>query len=125
MVIFAMLFGLVFVAVGIYSLKKSLRLRTKGRFTVGTITRWRYRGRSISVFVTFKISKKRKVEFDAGGGSFVGMMYQVGQLVPVLYNPRNPLDAVIYSWEFMWATPLAFIAAGIVFFLSPFFAHWR
>jgi len=106
-------FGLVILGFGIFGLQRSLRLRTKGRFTIGTVTKIQYRGRSLIVFVSFDISKKQAVTFEAGAWRGINTpLYKIGNQVPVLYDPNNPTDAVVYNIDSMWLIPLSFFGLG-------------
>src|SRR5262245_29059407 len=85
----AVLFG----GVGIYRLRRLRRLRKIGRLTKGKVVKFErgYRGMRFAV-IRFNTSQGR---FElSGGGSFSS--YQLGDSVPILYNPKNPRDAIIY-----------------------------
>jgi hypothetical protein len=115
--------GLAVTALGIYLVTRSYRLSTDGLLAVGTITKLVYRGRGgPRVHVQFKTVKNKVVEFDGGGGSFVPVTtyYQVGNQVMVLYDPNNPGDAIIYSWEFLYLVPYGVIAGGLYMIYKGF-----
>ena len=120
----AILFGLVLAGFGLFGIWRSLRLRVKGLFTVGTVTKVKIIGKVPNLFISFKTTRKRTVIFRAGGWTSLNMSpaYQVGSPVPVLYDPHNPGDAVIYSFDFMWLLPLALTGAGF-FMIYQGFIH--
>ncbi len=120
----AIIFGLVVAGFGLFNIWHSIQLRTKGIFTIGTVSNVRFRGRVPNVFVSFKTMKKKTVVFRAGGWTSIisSPFYQVGNSVPVLYDPQNPTDAVIYTVDFMWMLPLALTGVGL-FFVYYGFTH--
>ena len=111
------IFGLVISGIGIYALSRNYRLYQHGVFAIGTITRIRYKRRGVPTLdVKFITTRKKIVEFNAGGGTFIRVstpLYAVGNQVMVLYDPNNPRQAVIYSWEFLYLIPIATICMGI------------
>jgi hypothetical protein len=113
----AIIFGLAVVGFGLFTLWRNVQLRIKGIFTMGTITNIQRHRRVPHVFVSFKTLKKKTIVFRAGGWSqiYTSPFYQEGNPVPVLYDPNNPKDAVIYTVDFMWLLPLAFIGVGLFF----------
>ncbi len=120
----AIIFGLAVAGFGVFNIWRSIQLRTKGIFTIGTVSNVRFRGRVPNVFVSFKTLKKKTIVFRAGGWTSIisSPFYQVGNSVPVLYDPQNPADAVIYTVDFMWMLPLALTGVGL-FFVYYGFTH--
>ena len=120
----AILFGLVLAGFGLFGIWRSLRLRVKGLFTVGTVTKVKIIRRVPNLFISFRTTRKRTIMFRAGGWTSLNTspFYQVGNPVPVLYDPNNPSDAVIYTFDFMWLLPLAFIGVGF-FLIYQGFTH--
>lgn len=107
--------GLIFLGVGLFLLWRSVRLRMKGLFTIGTITKvkiWR-RG-AARITVSFKTTRNKTIIFTPGGwtGINASPFYQVGSPVPILYDPHNPQNAVIYTNDFMWWLPLCLVGLG-------------
>ena len=89
--------GLLIMGFGVLNIWRSIRLRVKGTFTIGTVTSVKWRNRVPNVSVIFKTQKKKKIGFRAGGWTSIinSPFYQVGNSVPVLYDPHNPTDAEI------------------------------
>ncbi len=106
------LFGLFLSGFGSFMLWRSLRLRMKGLFTIGTITDVGFR----TLVVHFKTTRNKSISFKLRAGKFIfiSATYRVGASVPILYNPHNPKDAIIYSPSFMWMPPLFFVGMGVV-----------
>ena len=106
----AILFGLAFVGYGLYRFWRSLWLLRNGIFTIGTVTKIK-----ITHFIRFKTAKKKTIVFNAGGwtSTNIFIVYQVGNSVPLFYDPKNPNDAMIYSFDFMWLLPLASTGVGL------------
>jgi hypothetical protein len=103
---------------------RSAKLRIKGLFTIGTVTRVKMRGKVPVVTVSFKTTRNKTIIFSPGGWTSLNTspFYQVGASVPILYDPNNPRDAVIYTIDFMWLLPLGFIGLGF-FFMYQGFIH--
>ena len=120
----AILLGLFGASFGLFHLWRSIRLRLKGRFTIGNVSKVTMIGRTPEIYVSFKNSKNRTVVFKAGGwtGINISPLYQIGSSVPVLYDPNNSSDAVIYTFDFMYLLPLAFTGLGF-FFIYIGFTH--
>ena len=65
--------------------------------------------------ITFYTASGEKKTFTAGGGAYPAK-YEIGDKVTILYDPDNPSDAEIKSWE-MWFPPTLFMVIGILPFL--------
>ncbi|MBL8076816.1 MAG: DUF3592 domain-containing protein [Anaerolineales bacterium] len=120
----AILFGILLAGFGLFMLWRSLQLRRKGLFTIGTVTRVEWRRRVPVVTVRFMTTRNKTIIFSPGGWTSLNTspFYQVGNPVPVLYDPNNPHDAVIYTFDFMWILPLALVGIGC-FFIYQGFVH--
>src|SRR5512138_902006 len=120
----AIIFGLALAGFGLFNVWHSIQLRTKGIFTIGTVSNVKMQGSTPVIFVSFKTLKKKLVVFKAGGWTSIvtSPFYQLGNPVPVLYDPHNPTDAIIYTFDFMWALPLALTGVGL-FFIYYGFTH--
>ena len=125
MALLSFLAGLAMAGFGIYQLRHSVRLRRKGLITTGTVTGIKLFGkrRTTVLIVHFKSRNGRNVVFNAGGYTGAGLSYPVGASVPVLYDPKDPGGAVIYTLAFLWLRPLFFTALGLVFSVMAFYAH--
>jgi len=118
------IFGLAMTGLGLFSFWRSFQLRRKGLFTIGTVKNVKWIGRHPHVFVSFKTLEKKMIVFDVGGWTSItsSPLYQVGNPVPVLYDPQNPTDAVIYTIDVMWIVPLVLIGIGL-FMIYYGFTH--
>lgn len=108
--------GLIFLGVGSFLLWRSVRLRRKGLFTMGTVTRVYIRRKGAArITVSFKTTRNKTIIFTPGGwtGISASPFYQVGSPVPILYDPHNPQNAVVYTNDFMWWLPLCLIVLGL------------
>jgi hypothetical protein len=116
------IFGLIFTGWGFYALWRSIWLRRNGRFTVGTVTSVIWSHRVSNVYVSFKTERKKTVVFKAGGWTSIlsSPFYQVGNQVPVLYDPYNPTNAVIYTVDFLWVLPFVLTGIGLFLFYIGF-----
>jgi hypothetical protein len=117
--------GLIFLGVGSFLLWRSVQLRMKGLFTIGTVTKvdvWRHRRPRITV--SFTTTRNKTIIFTPGGwtGISASPFYQVGSPVPILYDPHNPQNAVVYTNDFMWWLPLCLIVLGL-FIIYQGFMH--
>jgi hypothetical protein len=110
------LLGLCLLGFGSFRLWRSLQLRMKGLFTVGTVIDVEMRGSFSTLVVRFKTTRNKSIVFRPGGWRFIFMssFYRVGASVPILYDPNNPRDAVIYTLDFLWMIPLFFVGLGAV-----------
>lgn len=61
--------------------------------------------------ITFYTASGEKKTFTAGGGAYPAK-YEIGETVTILYDPDNPSDAEIKSWE-MWFVPILFMVIGL------------
>ncbi len=114
----SILLGLIIVGFGLFRLWRSINLRIKGRFTIGTVSKTRLSaGLVTEIFISFKNSKGRTVVFNAGGwkGITNNQFYQIESPIPILYDPNDSSNAVIYTLEFMYAIPLFIIGIGSAF----------
>lgn len=109
------LFSLVFTGFGFAMIWRSIKLKREGIFTIGTVTKAYYSKRR-GVRVRFKTLHNKRVEFNAGGSSYMHFSsgYQVGSQVPVLYNRHNSKEAIIYNVDFMWYIPIGLTITGII-----------
>lgn len=115
--VIGILFGLYILGYGIFLILRSIRLRSKGVFAIGTVKEVRITQRAPNIFVSFETLHGRTVVFKAGGWSGINTspFYQVGNPVPVLYDPKDPTNAVVYSFDFMWVLPLLITGIGFIF----------
>jgi hypothetical protein len=95
---------------GIYLLRRLLRLKKIGRLTKGKVVKFEraYRGTRFAV-IRFNTSKGR---FEISGGGIFSS-YQLGDSVPILYNPKNPSEGMIYSSDRIWFLPLGLIGFSL------------
>ena len=61
----------------------------------------------------FTTAQGRKSIFTDGEGSFP-TVYEVGEVVEVLYDPNDPADATIKSWLSIWFGPLWVTTIGLL-----------
>jgi Protein of unknown function (DUF3592) len=98
-------------------LRKNYEMLTKGISTTGVITGHKRVGyRSMSEEIEFQILKGEKVSFVSPFstyGSSGGALRDTGTKIKVLYNPKNPQDAVDASFFPFWFFPLCILAAAL------------
>ena len=107
-----LLAAFMFGGLGIYLLRRSFYLRKKGRFAIGNVVRFEQgrRGARVAI-IQFTTSKGHEVEIRGEGATFP--VYHLEDPVPILYNPKNPRDAIIYSSDYLWFLPLGLIGFGL------------
>ena len=62
--------------------------------------------------VRFTTTAGETKTFTAGGGSYPAK-YEIGETVTVMYNPADPSEAQIKSWE-LWFVPTLFMVIGLL-----------
>ena len=67
--------------------------------------------------IEFPTADKTAVRFRAPTGSAGAPGYEVGDVVDVLYDPRNPANARIGSFGQLWSGPLTTGGLGLILFL--------
>ena len=109
-------FGLLIAGVGFFWIGRSLRLRMKGFSTIGTVTEVRMISRikrSRHLVVSFKTYNKKNIIYHVDAFTPSIKIYQVGDSIPILYDPYKPTDAVVYAFESMYLLPLFIIGFGL------------
>ena len=96
-----------------YLLIRSLRLRKKGVFAIGTVTQINKTGRSYSVTIQFTTIKGEEIQTSGMTTSYPKSGLRVGNSVPLLYDPDNLKSVVEYNVITMWILPLGIIGASI------------
>jgi len=112
------LFFMGFCLWGAYAGYVGWKLQTGGESTEGTVIRLDEQSDADGGCCTYV----PVVEFDAGGRaySFEGgtasdpPAYQVGERVPVIYDPSNPQTAQIDKWSERWLFPMLIIPAMLI-----------
>ena len=112
--------ALLFIVFGLLGLGRSLRLWLKGVSTSGTVIAVNGAGKNRQLSISFEIPNKKKFIVTNGFlPSFI--LYQVGDSVPIVYDPDNPANAVMANFDTMWLFPLILIGIGsfgYLFFLK-------
>jgi hypothetical protein len=121
--IFGFLFSSIFLGIGINKLLRSYRLRYKGNLVIGTVASVRHMTRGKVLTITFQTIRSHKVTFrEAVGASFSGYGLETGNQIGVLYNPKKPTEASIYTPDSLWPLPLGFIGMGLFFLFFTIYA---
>lgn len=114
-IIFANLFFAAFCLWGVYALYTAYKLNTEGEVTNGTVVELEESSSSdggccvYSPVVEFQVNGQT-YSFD-GGNASSPPAYEVGETVPVIYNPANPNSAQINKWGERWLFPIIIIPA--------------
>lgn len=125
-----------FLFIGITELRKAQSMIDKFATTTGAVigtdflrnvdaqdsakTSW-----TIHPKVSFTTPQGQEVSFTDSVGSYPSD-YEVGDIVEVLYNPKNPQEATIKNWKQVWFAPLGITAIGLLPILGLIgWASWR
>lgn len=114
-VIFANLFFAAFCLWGMYALFTAYKLETSGSTTTGTVIEMEESSTNeggccvYSPVIEFQVNGQTYT-FD-GGNASNPPAYQVGETVPVIYDPNDPDTAQINKWGERWLFPLIIIPA--------------
>jgi hypothetical protein len=112
------LFGLFLMRLGIKTIFRSIRLRKKGILVWGTISKI-YQDRGFtSLLVDFTALEGRYYEYQLETRALTFSRYHEGDKVAVLYNPDNPYEANLYSWDFLWIWPICLLFIGSLLLFS-------
>ncbi|MCL4271373.1 MAG: DUF3592 domain-containing protein [Anaerolineales bacterium] len=105
-------FGILLVVIGTFIAFRSFWLRTNGTSTLGKVISVTVgRGRHLSI--SFKTNNKKTFIFSSGILSLF-TYYEVGDSIPVLYNPANPATVVINNFDAMWLLPSILLGSGFL-----------
>ena len=110
----SILFLLSFGGVGAFLLFRSVQLRRKGIFAIGTVTQINKTGRSYPTTVQFTTINGEEIQISGMSVSIPKSVLRIGNSVPLLYDPDNPKSAVEFNPITMWFIPLGFIGASIL-----------
>lgn len=133
-IILANLFFAGFCLWGIYAGYISWKLENQGGTATGTVVRLEESDSSeggccvYSPVIEFMANNDQTYSFEGDTASYPPA-YEVGEEVPVLYDPANPATAQINKWSERWLFPIIIIPAMILaallinFFLMR--AFWR
>jgi hypothetical protein len=116
------IFGLICAVTGIYEIWHALQLRRKGLVTLGIVKEVRIVRKIPNIYITFTTSAEKTILFRARGLTLINKpgLYQVGNAVPVLYDPHHPDDAMIHRSDFWWLLPVLLIGIGVFFIVQDF-----
>ncbi len=95
---------------GIYQLWRSFHLKRKGQFTLGTLKKVMFMGRSAYGLIKFYPKKHKPIVIKIIGPRFT--FDADGSSVPVLYDPDQPSNAIVDALDTLWLTPLLFMGIG-------------
>lgn len=115
--IIANLFFMAFCLWGVYAASVSWRLETNGETTTGIVTSLDEQSDTNSGCCTYVPI----VEFEVGGSAYSlrgdtasnPPQFEVGEQVPVLYDPLDPNTAQINKWSQRWIFPIMIIPSMI------------
>jgi uncharacterized protein DUF3592 len=121
-----LLFGAGFLALGFFYVTRMLRLGKRGVRTVGIIRERKESPRSeggstLNVTVDFEdhAGTRRQVTTPVitGGISFgrSGRNYEIGDQVPIVYDPQRPTELRINTFLNTWLGPIVVITMGLIF----------
>ena len=113
--ILANLFFAAFCLWGVYALSTAYKLETSGSTTTGTVIEMEESSTNeggccvYSPVIEFQVNGQTYT-FD-GGNASDPPAYQVGETVPVIYDPSDPNTAQINKWSERWLFPIIIIPA--------------
>ncbi|HBB30755.1 MAG TPA: hypothetical protein DDZ80_21200 [Cyanobacteria bacterium UBA8803] len=114
-----LLFSGLFGYFAITMLRKNYQMATKGILTSGVITGHKitrgtlFSPRSTSEEIEFQTLNGEKVSFVLPFSVSGGALRASGTKVKVLYNPKNPQDALDASFFHFWFFPLCMLASAL------------
>jgi uncharacterized protein DUF3592/TIR domain-containing protein len=108
--------GLVSLGIGLYLGARTLSFVSRAQGVQGRVIGLAPNEKGDSYFpvVEFKIAGGRSVTFRSSFGSSPPA-HEVGEAVPVLYDPRQPSNATIRSFFVLWGPALGLVFFGAVF----------
>ncbi|MCC7117645.1 MAG: DUF3592 domain-containing protein [Anaerolineales bacterium] len=118
-VVVANLFFAAFCAWGVYAGYVGWKLESAGVQVVGTVIGLEESSSAdngccvYSPVVEFKTTDQKTYSFESGNASYPPA-YEVGETVPVLYDPQNPNTAQIDKWTERWLMPIILVPAMIL-----------
>jgi hypothetical protein len=109
-----MLFLGVLMLVGsIFFLPRAIRL-SKGVHAQGVVVEIReHHRKGVSYTPVFRFQDNQRREFTVVSCENNSLSYQVGEQVPVFYNPGDPSDAEIATFAQLWRPPALFFVFGL------------
>ncbi len=121
---------------GIYLYNKISLLRSSGVVTKGIILRYETRGTSstssdkdklVIPIVQFHTADGTEITFDGtiDNQSVLQDLYDSGEAVEVIYDPKHPADAKINTLAELWFAPLLLLIIGAAFIFFPPFTIWK
>ncbi len=96
---------------------------SNGEEADGVIIEMRKGSTKYRPLVRFQTKQGVTYEFLPGNGSNPPM-YEVGEHVPVIYNPAAPSYAVINTFIEIWLGPLIYAGVGLLLFFSSWLS-WK
>lgn len=117
-IIFANLFFAAFCLWGAYALYTAYKLDTKGEITTGKVVELDESSDSdggccvYTPIIEFQVNGQT-YRFDGDNASYPPA-YQIGETVPVIYDPEDPDTAQINKWSERWLFPIIIIPAMIL-----------
>ena len=115
-IIFANLFFAGFCLWGVYAASISWKLENEGVTTTGTVVRLEESDSAeggccvYSPVIEFTASDDQKYTFE-GGNASDPPAYDVGEMVNIIYDPKEPDTAQINKWTERWLFPILIIPA--------------
>ena len=119
---------------GIYLYNKISLLRSSGVVTKGIVLRYEMRGTALSdkdklviPIVQFHTADGTEITFDGtiDNQSVLQDLYDSGEAVEVIYDPKHPADAKINTLAELWFAPLLLLIIGASFIFFPPFTIWK
>lgn len=109
-------FGLAFLSISIYVGARTFAFLSRAEEVQGQVVELARNEKRGSYFplVEFKTAAGRSITFRSSAGSS-RPAYKVGESVPVVYDPREPLSAEIRSFPALWASTLGFGFFAVIF----------
>ena len=115
-------FVMPFLSIGVYELYKAEQMLHEFAQADGTIVGNSYsisrtasgdEGGAYYPIVEFEIADGGKIRFTDGIGS-LPPDYEVGERIKILYDPKNPQTARVYSWKRIWFVPVLLTCVGLL-----------
>jgi Protein of unknown function (DUF3592) len=121
-----LLFGSGCLALGLWYVVRLLRLRQRGVRTVGVIRERTQSprpdgGSTLRVTIEFldsaQIKRQAAAGVTTGGISFgsAGSKFEIGDQVPIIYDPAEPNELRIDTFLNSWFGPMVVVAIGLTF----------
>lgn len=128
--ILVLLLGVGLFVLGLFSLKKSLKLTKNGISTMSKVVKVEqrsgtdeegYKTNSYVPILEYTTEDNHKFTMT-GESSKNNRTYKVGDSIKISYDPTNPQTASVHSFSSLWLTPGLILLVGALLMIGAFFA---